>query len=100
MVGIGGGSMMIFAFVCVQVHAGVRDRVLAILMLGVFVVFFWAAYEQAGNVLNLWADQQTNRYLTKTPPPPSVLPEIGEEEKESEQPKESSRRALRSKWRR
>jgi dipeptide/tripeptide permease len=83
MLGIAGISMMIFAYVCAQVHSGVRDRVFAILVLGVFVVFFWAAYEQAGNVLNLWADQQTNRYLTEAAPPPSVIPEISEEEQQS-----------------
>ena len=45
-----------------------RDRVMAILILGVFVMFFWAAFEQAGNVLNVWADKHTNRYLTGPAP--------------------------------
>ncbi len=64
---IAGLSMALMAYVCQQVQGGVRDRVLAILALGIFVVFFWAAFEQAGNVLNVWADQSTNRYLTRAP---------------------------------
>lgn len=54
----------------------VRDRVLAIYVLAVFVVCFWGAFEQAGNAMNVWADQTTNRYLTEPPPIPSVYPEI------------------------
>jgi len=54
----------------------VRDRVLAIYVLAVFVVFFWGAFEQAGNAMNVWADQTTNRYLTGEPPVPSVYPEV------------------------
>ena len=65
--------------VCLQVKGGVRDRVLAILILGIFVMFFWAAYEQAGNVLNIWADQSTNRYLTAEAPTPDVVPVVIEE---------------------
>ena len=52
-----------------------RDRVLAIYVLFVFVVFFWGAFEQAGNAMNVWADQTTNRFLTDTPPEPSVYPD-------------------------
>ena len=76
---IGGLSLILFGVVTLLVRAGVRDRVTAILILGVFVIFFWAAYEQAGNVLNLWADQQTNRYMPQTPPTPSVIPDVEEE---------------------
>ncbi len=53
----------------------VRDRVLAIYVLSVFVVFFWGAFEQAGNAMNVWADQTTNRYLTETPRIPDVYPQ-------------------------
>jgi dipeptide/tripeptide permease len=72
MLGIAGFCLMLFAHVCGQAQGGLRDRVLAILILGLFVVFFWAAFEQAGNVLNLWADKSTNRYLTQAPPRPSL----------------------------
>ena len=67
-----------------QVRGGVRDRVFAILALGVFVVFFWAAFEQAGNVLNVWADQQTDRYLTEEPRPPVVKPGVPKAEVKTE----------------
>ena len=53
----------------------VRDRVLAIYVLSVFVVFFWGAFEQAGNSMNVWADQTTNRYVTEPPPTPDIYPE-------------------------
>ncbi len=52
-----------------------RDRVLTIYVLGVFVVFFWAAFEQAGNALNVWADKATDRYLTTQAPDPPLFPE-------------------------
>ena len=38
-----------------------KDRILAILITGVFVIFFWMAFEQAGNTLTTWADQKTNQ---------------------------------------
>src|SRR5262249_37751671 len=38
----------------------------------------WAAFEQAGNALNLWADKHTERYLTQPSPPPSLYPEVPE----------------------
>jgi POT family proton-dependent oligopeptide transporter len=87
MLGIGGVCLLLMAYVAKQVHGGVRDRVLAILTLGVFVMFFWAAYEQAGNVLNVWADKNTDRYLTQPaqtadfpPPAPEAAPvSTGEE---------------------
>ncbi|MEE9303174.1 MAG: peptide MFS transporter [Thiotrichaceae bacterium] len=38
-----------------------RDRVIAILILGMFVIFFWMGFEQAGGTLNLFADKATDR---------------------------------------
>jgi POT family proton-dependent oligopeptide transporter len=38
-------------------------RIIAILILGFFVVFFWMGFEQAGGTMNLFADQQTDRHL-------------------------------------
>src|SRR5262249_30159699 len=55
-----------------------RDRVLAIYALGIFVVFFWGGFEQAGNVLNLWADQFTDRYLTTEAKAPPIYPAVEE----------------------
>jgi POT family proton-dependent oligopeptide transporter len=42
-----------------------RDRLRVIFMLFVFVVLFWAAFEQAGGLMNLYAEQKTNRFITK-----------------------------------
>jgi POT family proton-dependent oligopeptide transporter len=75
MVGIAGVCGLIVGWVGGRVRGGMRDRVLAILVLGVFVVFFWAAFEQAGNVLNLWADKATDRNVTRPMTPPNVYPE-------------------------
>ncbi len=83
MLGIGGVCMLLISYVCSRVRGGMRDRVLTILTLGVFVMFFWAAAEQAGNVLNIWADKATNRYLTQEPKPLSVIPEVNETAAES-----------------
>jgi POT family proton-dependent oligopeptide transporter len=83
MVGIGGVCLALMGFICFEVHNGVRDRVLAILILGVFVMFFWAAFEQAGNVLNVWADKHTDRFLTTARPavegPTQAAPEAKKE---------------------
>jgi proton-dependent oligopeptide transporter, POT family len=76
MLGIVGVCLLLISFVCAQVRGGMRDRVMAILTLGVFVMLFWAAAEQAGNVLTIWADKNTNRYVTETPPSPRVKPEV------------------------
>ena len=89
MLGIGGVCMGVVAFISTLVHGGVRDRVLSILVLGVFVMFFWAAYEQAGNVLNIWADKHTNRFLTQPMKAPSIFPDVTEDAPlaEGERPK-------------
>lgn len=38
-----------------------RDRILAIVIIGVFIVFFWMGFEQAGGTMNLFADKLTDR---------------------------------------
>jgi POT family proton-dependent oligopeptide transporter len=38
-----------------------RDRVIVIFVLVVFVVAFWAAFEQAGGLMNLYTDTKVNR---------------------------------------
>ncbi len=70
------------AWILSKLNMAVRDRVLAIYVLFLFVVFFWFAFEQAGNAMNVWADQTTNRYLTETAPAPSPYPDkfVGTEE--------------------
>jgi POT family proton-dependent oligopeptide transporter len=73
--GIGFAAFMA-AYICSRVKMAVRDRVLAIGAVGIFVVFFWGAFEQAGNAMNVFADKVTNRYVTEAPPVPSVFPAI------------------------
>jgi dipeptide/tripeptide permease len=38
-----------------------RDRVIVIFVLVLFVVFFWAAFEQAGGLMNLYTDAKVDR---------------------------------------
>jgi POT family proton-dependent oligopeptide transporter len=40
-----------------------RDRLRVILVLFIFVVLFWAAFEQAGGLMNIWAERSTNRMV-------------------------------------
>ncbi len=40
-----------------------EDRVLVIFVLVLFVVFFWAAFEQAGGLMNLYTDTKVDRDL-------------------------------------
>jgi POT family proton-dependent oligopeptide transporter len=37
------------------------DRIIVILVLALFVVFFWAAFEQAGGLMNLYTDAKVDR---------------------------------------
>jgi len=73
---LGGGFGSIMAgYISSHVAAALRDRVLAIFAIGAVVVFFWAAFEQAGNVANIYADKHTNRYITETAPTVSPFPD-------------------------
>ena len=79
--GLGGGfASFMSAWIVRQLKMAVRDRVLAILALAVFVVFFWAAFEQAGNAMNIFADKITDRYVTQQAPEPSIYPPPAEAE--------------------
>lgn len=40
-----------------------RDRILVVYVSAFFVIFFWAAFEQAGASLTFFAEEQTNRSL-------------------------------------
>lgn len=40
-----------------------RQRIGVIYIIAFFVIFFWAAYEQAGSSLTFFADEQTNRSI-------------------------------------
>jgi POT family proton-dependent oligopeptide transporter len=39
------------------------DRIIVILVLALFVVFFWAAFEQAGGLMNLYTDSKVDRHV-------------------------------------
>jgi proton-dependent oligopeptide transporter, POT family len=41
-------------------HGEERKRVVALFVVAFFVIFFWAAYEQGGSSLNLFADKNTD----------------------------------------
>ena len=43
--------------------ANERDRLRVIFVLFVFIVLFWAGFEQAGGLMNLYASEKTNRFL-------------------------------------
>ncbi len=70
--GFDGIGSAIFAF-CIAVPCYIisdrsltreeRDRVLVIYIISFFVIFFWAAFEQAGASLTYFADEQTNRTI-------------------------------------
>lgn len=71
---LSGLSLLVVVWVLSKVKNALRDRVLTIVALGFFGIFFWAAFEQAGNALNLWADKTTNRFMTKAMPEESKYP--------------------------
>lgn len=73
---ISGISLLVVYWIASQVKNAMRDRMLTIVALGFFAIFFWAAFEQAGNALNLWADKSTNRYLFKPMPEESKYPSV------------------------
>jgi len=87
---ISGICLLVVGWITSMVHGASRDRVLVIVVIGLFAVFFWAAFEQAGTALNLWADKTTNRFLTQplpdaTPYPtmealPTVVPAVAGQE--------------------
>lgn len=40
-----------------------KSKILALIVICIFNIVFWAAYEQQGNTLALWADANTNRHI-------------------------------------
>jgi len=47
----------------VPLSAVERGRIACIFLVGAFVVFFWMAFEQAGNTMTTWADESTDRMI-------------------------------------
>ena len=50
-----------------------RDRILVIYIVSFFVIFFWAAFEQAGSSLTFIANNQTDRNVFGWNMPPSMV---------------------------
>jgi POT family proton-dependent oligopeptide transporter len=50
-----------------------RDRIFVIYIMSFFVIFFWAAFEQAGSSLTFIADNQTDRNFFGWNMPPSMV---------------------------
>lgn len=50
-----------------------RDRIIVIYVISFFVIFFWAAFEQAGSSLTFIADNQTDRHIFGWEMPPSMV---------------------------
>ena len=40
-----------------------KDRIRVIVILAIFTIFFWAAFEQAGGLMTLYTDAKVNRFL-------------------------------------
>jgi proton-dependent oligopeptide transporter, POT family len=49
------------------------QRILVIYIVGFFIIFFWAAFEQAGSSLTFIADNQTDRNILGWDMPPSMV---------------------------
>ena len=50
-----------------------RDRILVIYIVSFFIIFFWAAFEQAGSSLTFIANNQTDRNIMGWNIPPSMV---------------------------
>ncbi|MDD5151383.1 MAG: peptide MFS transporter [Flavobacterium sp.] len=50
-----------------------KDRILVIYIISFFIIFFWAAFEQAGSSLTFIADNQTDRNFFGWDMPPSMV---------------------------
>lgn len=50
-----------------------RDRIIVIYIVSFFIIFFWAAFEQAGSSLTFIADNQTDRNFFGWLMPPSMV---------------------------
>ena len=50
-----------------------RDRILVLYIVAFFVIFFWAAFEQAGSSLTFIADKQTDTRIFGWDMPPSMI---------------------------
>lgn len=52
-----------------------RDRAIVLVVICVFAILFWVGFEQAANVMNLWADKHTNLHIFRARAPMVELPQ-------------------------
>jgi len=61
-------SLVLFVFLLISriIRFGrvTRDRMLAIMTIAFFIIFFWASFEQAGGSMSIFAKDYTNRILS------------------------------------
>ena len=61
-------SLLLFVFLLIsrviRFDRVTRDRMLAIMMIAFFIIFFWAAFEQAGGSMSIFAKDYTSRVLS------------------------------------
>lgn len=53
-----------------------KERMIAIFIMAFFVIFFWAAFEQAGASLTFFADEQTDRFIFGMEVPASAFQSV------------------------
>jgi len=61
----------------------VRDRIAVLLVIFVFIILFWTAFEQSPNSMLVWADKHTNLQLASSTPPPVSLDDLAETAEEA-----------------
>lgn len=62
------GALLLFIFLLIsrvtRFTKITRDRMLAVMMIATFIIFFWAAFEQAGGSMSIFAKDYVNRVLS------------------------------------
>lgn len=69
-------SMMVMIITDKSLTKVERDRILVLYVSAFFVIFFWAAFEQAGASLTFFADEQTNRTILGATIPASYFQSV------------------------
>jgi POT family proton-dependent oligopeptide transporter len=46
-----------------KLDSSAKSKIVALIVLAIFNIMFWAVYEQQGNTLALWADANTDRHI-------------------------------------
>ena len=69
-------AMPVLIFIDKSLTKVERDRIIVIFISAFFVIFFWAAFEQAGASLTFFADEQTNRDILGTTIPASFFQSV------------------------